>query len=822
MHYVNFKKIVSMIFLGIISFTIPLKGQTFKRIDTFSETIVGNTATVFNKKETYSYALKPGSTAIWEVEGGTILSGQGTASIDVVWKLEEHGVVKIIEQSAQCQSQLQTLNVALSVKNVSEKISIARLWNEVLLDAIRVDFARPTLHARNLFHSSVAMYDIWAFYTKKGNPYLIGNTVNGFKSELNSFEPEESEEASIHKAISYAMFRLLSHRFASSPGAEKSFKSFRFLMEQLGYDTDYNSLEYESGNAAAFGNYVAQQLIDYGLQDGSNEKNSYTSQFYEPINNPLDLNGTGTIDLIDPNRWQPLRFDTFIDQSGNLISGNTPKFLGPEWGNVSSFALSDLDKEIFTRNGNKYTTYHNPTSPPQLSLTESTVSSDQYKWNFSLVSVWSSQLDPEDGVMWDISPKKIGNIDFNSIPTSAEDYPKFYNLLDGGDISKGHSLNPVTQKPYETQMVPRADYARVLAEFWADGPESETPPGHWFTILNYVTDHPLFVRKFHGEGIIISPLEWDVKAYFVLGGAMHDAAVTAWGIKGWNDYIRPVSAIRFMSSLGQSTDPNLPNYHVGGIPLLDGFIEQIKEGDPLAGYNNVNVGKIKVYAWKGHSSITDATTDVGGVGWIFAKNWFPYQRPSFVTPPFAGFISGHSTFSRAAAEVLTLLTGDEFFPGGMGEFVAKKDTFLAFEKGPSVDVTLQWATYRDASDQTSLSRIWGGIHPPADDLPGRIIGKKIGIDAFQYALTYFSGEENLAIKQYSIYPNPIVDKQFFVKDTHENDSIELFDFRGQKFEILSKTFHKLNKTTLVKLPKYLKTGVYVLKINANVKLFVVQ
>jgi len=74
--------------------------------------------------------------------------------------------------------------------------------------------------------------------------------------------------------------------------------------------------------------------------------------------------------------------------------------------------------------------------------------------------------------------------------------------------------------------------------------------------------------------------------------------------------------------------------------------------------------------------------------------------------------SGHSTFSRAAAEVLTLLTGDAYFPGGLGEFTARKNEFLVFEEGPSVDITLQWATYRDASDQSSLSRIWGGIHPP--------------------------------------------------------------------------------------------------------------
>ena len=37
--------------------------------------------------------------------------------------------------------------------------SVAREWNEVLLEAIRDDYARPTVHARNLFHTSVVMYD---------------------------------------------------------------------------------------------------------------------------------------------------------------------------------------------------------------------------------------------------------------------------------------------------------------------------------------------------------------------------------------------------------------------------------------------------------------------------------------------------------------------------------------------------------------------------------------------------------------------------------------------------------------------------------------
>jgi hypothetical protein len=68
----------------------------------------------------------------------------------------------------------------------------------------------------------------------------------------------------------------------------------------------------------------------------------------------------------------------------------------------------------------------------------------------------------------------------------------------------------------------------------------------------------------------------------------------------------------------------------------------------------------------------------------------------------------------------------------MSEFEVTANNFLVFEKGPSINMTLQWATYRDASDQCSLSRIWGGIHPPADDIPGRIIGEKIGKSSFDF------------------------------------------------------------------------------------------
>ncbi|MFT5109980.1 MAG: hypothetical protein ACI9UA_005632, partial [Pseudoalteromonas tetraodonis] len=53
---------------------------------------------------------------------------------------------------------------AIALCQPSKAESIARVWNEQNLDAIRIDFPAPTVHARNLFHSSIAMWDAWAAY----------------------------------------------------------------------------------------------------------------------------------------------------------------------------------------------------------------------------------------------------------------------------------------------------------------------------------------------------------------------------------------------------------------------------------------------------------------------------------------------------------------------------------------------------------------------------------------------------------------------------------------------------------------------------------
>ena len=596
-----------------------------------------------------------------------------------------------------------------------------------MLDGIRGDFARPTVHARNLYHVSAAMYDAWAAY----DPIADGL----FSDEKHTAADVEAARA---EAISYAVYRMLQFRFVNSPGALETLQECDDLMDMLGYDKTYAGTI--GDDPASFGNRLASEIIAFGMSDGSNELNGFENEVYEPVNEALLPEFPGNPTIVFPNRWQPLALEFFIDQSGNPVPTGYPDFLSPEWGEVVPFSMTEADVVEYERDGSTWKVWHDPGPPPYINGQ----GDSYYRQGFTMVAVWSSHLDPTTGVVIDASPAGIGNAPL----ADPGQWWEFYDYFNGGDWGEGWDLNPVTNQPYDPQIVPLGDYGRILAEFWADGPDSETPPGHWFTILNYVSDHPLTEKRFTGVGPIVNDLEWDVKCYLAMGGAMHDVAISAWSVKGYYDYLRPISAIRYMADQGQSTNPAGPSFSRNGIPLHPGYVEVVTEEtimpgerhEHLAGDDNENVGKIAIMAWRGPDYIGDPETTYAGVGWILAENWWPYQRPTFVTPPFAGYVSGHSTYSRAAAIIMEKLTGSAYFPGGMGEFHCPQNEFLVFEDGPSMDVTLQWATYKDASDQCSLSRIWGGIHPGADDLPGRHIGEAIGPEAFDYALAHYLGQ----------------------------------------------------------------------------------
>ncbi len=574
--------------------------------------------------------------------------------------------------------------------------SVARRWNEVLLDAIRRDLPAPTRHARNLYHVSAAMYDAWAVYDPQaGGVFFDENHTAG------------DIAAARNEAISYAAYRILEHRYIDAVGAPDTIAEFDALMDSLCYPIEVTTTEGDS--PAAIGNRIAATIIEAGLADGSNESDGYSND-YHPVNDPLVVKEPGA-EMTDPNHWQPLEIENMVSQNGILLTSGAQACIDPHWGHVAGFALTDGGADGLPID---------PGEPPALG---DPATEQEFKDQAVEVIQYSSLLDPNAGVIIDISPAALGG-----------------NTLGTNDGS-GHTVNPVTGLPYEPNLVNRADFARALAEFWADGPRSETPPGHWNTLANSVSDALDPDLRIGGDGPVVDRLEWDVKLYLALNGANHDAARAAWGVKGYYDGARPISMIRYMGSLGQSSDSEGPSYHPEGLPLVPGLVEVItaettapgQRHEALAGHE----GEMAVYAWAGRPD--DSETEVGGVSWVRAVNWVPYQLPTFVTPSFPGYVSGHSTFSRASAEVLTAFTGSEFFPGGLAEWTIPAGAFH-FEAGPAEDVVLQWATYFDAADQAGLSRLYGGIHVREDDFVGRIMGATAGRAAWARAQEYFAGE----------------------------------------------------------------------------------
>ncbi len=142
------------------------------------------------------------------------------------------------------------------------------------------------------------------------------------------------------------------------------------------------------------------------------------------------------------------------------------------------------------------------------------------------------------------------------------------------------------------------DRQKMVAEYFADGPHSELPPGHWDLFAQFVS-----ARDHHG-------LDEDVKLFFALTNAIFDAGIVAWDAKRAFDSVRPATAIPYLFQ-GQ-----------------------------------------QIQAWGGPGKGT-VTMD--------GRFWIPYQLSTFPTPPFPEFISGHSTFSAAGAAVLRLFTGSDAF-----------------------------------------------------------------------------------------------------------------------------------------------------------------
>ena len=220
------------------------------------------------------------------------------------------------------------------------------------------------------------------------------------------------------------------------------------------------------------------------------------------------------------------------------------------------------------------------------------------------------------------------------------------------------------------------DPSRMRAEYWADGPHSEFPPGHWAIFAQ---------ARSRQRG---NSLDDDVKLFFTLGNALMDASIAAWAWKFKIDYVRPITGIR---------------EHFRGQTIV---------------------------SWLGPYK---------GYGPVKGENWIPYQELTVVSPPFPEYVSGHSTFSAAGARVLRTFFGSDSFGASVTirAGTSRIEPRTATQPGsPAKDVTLYWPTLSAAAAEAGQSRRYGGIHFPSGDLHGRSLGDAVGGDAWTKAQSY--------------------------------------------------------------------------------------
>jgi hypothetical protein len=217
------------------------------------------------------------------------------------------------------------------------------------------------------------------------------------------------------------------------------------------------------------------------------------------------------------------------------------------------------------------------------------------------------------------------------------------------------------------------DRSKALGDFFAQNPGSVTPPGQWLQVAEQVSQTDC------------NSLDQDVKLFFTTAQAGLDASIAAWDAKRFHDQSRPITVI--------------PLRYRGQL----------------------------IRAWGGPGQGTQT---------ILGENWIPWQRPANRSPPFPDFVSGHSTFSAAAATAIARVRGSDVITitGTVPKGAFRTDPGL-----PLTDISFTWRRLSEVADAAGFSRRVTGIHWERSDLGGRALGRQVGAAVARKCLDLFDG-----------------------------------------------------------------------------------
>lgn len=211
---------------------------------------------------------------------------------------------------------------------------------------------------------------------------------------------------------------------------------------------------------------------------------------------------------------------------------------------------------------------------------------------------------------------------------------------------------------------------KAIVEFMRDGPRSTGQSGHWLKFAQMVSK-----RDHH-------TLDQDVQLYFAVSSAAQDAFIAAWESKRFYDTSRPWTLIHHCFA-----------------------------GKDIKGWGGPDKG----------------TVDMKG------DNWHPFSPSTFVTPPFPGYVSGHSCVSACCAKVLALFTGDEHF----GAIEVRQCCVLTETGGETIKLDLP--TFSATAEMAGISRVMGGYHIQSDNTAGLKLGRDVATVVWDKARACIAG-----------------------------------------------------------------------------------
>ena len=529
----------------------------------------------------------------------------------------------------------------LTPTQTSPPQTIVGVWNCAALEEVRSSKALrngPPVVARALAIAHTCMYDAWAAYDSTAVGTVLGESLR---------QPvTEQTDANKAEAISFAAYRCLTNLYPDAASVAR----LTAVLTDHGYDPKKTS-NLNARKPAGIGNVAAQAVIDARRHDGANQYGDLTPAPCVPQAYP----------------WTLLT----LNQLGNAPLALQPiPCVGP--GGSPTGPYADYDD---VAGGYSHYVPTNPLmgfcNPLLVVCPASGLASDAF---INPLLPWPNVADPNHWqplVFSSHARQTFVAAHWERVtPFALTSASQFDDVIPPPDYLEHYEKNVNDMIKFSRDL---DGTRKLIVEYWADGPDSEFPPGHWGLFAQFVSrrdDHTI---------------DDDVKMFFAMHNASFDAGIVGWHIKRKYNGVRPITAVR-----------------------------HLKQGQTIR-------------AWGGPGRPTE---DIPG------EKWMPYNPGTNLTPPFPGYFSGHSVFSRSSATVLKLFTGS----GDFGFSTLIKAGFGRVEPNiPPVDTIVSFETFDDAADQAGLSRFYGGIHFVDDNTVAQAVGLLIGQQAWAKAKTYFDG-----------------------------------------------------------------------------------